>query len=98
MLGHVEPRDGALVSQEEPNGSTVIEVPAPQLPLLHTSPHSFSHAQLLQSHPAPLLFLSLGLQGRSKEGWKWRRESLGLVHSQAVMCLPLQRLNNLGLG
>lgn len=29
MLGHVEPWDEALVSQEEPNGSTVFEVLLP---------------------------------------------------------------------
>lgn len=44
--------------------------PAPFI--AHVSPHSFSHAQLLESDPAPLLVLSLGLQGRSNEGEeKW---------------------------
>lgn len=85
MLGHAEPRDGDLVSHEEPNGSIVIKVSASHLVLLHMYKvlSGFSlRSESLKSDLVPLLSAFLCLHRRSNEEQNWRKDSLGLEHSR----------------
>lgn len=84
VLGHVEPRDGDLVSHKEPNGSVVIKVSAPHLLLLHTYKvlSGFSlRSESLKSDLVPLLSAFLCLHRRSNGEENRRKGSLGLGHS-----------------
>lgn len=49
---------------------------SPALCVAPMSPHSFSHAQLLESDPAPSFFLSLGLQGKEQQGMEMEKGQL----------------------
>lgn len=84
MLGHVEPRDGDLVSHEEPNGNVVIEVSASHLLLLHAYKvlGGFSlRSESLKPDLVPLLSAFLCLQRRSNGERSREKGSLGLGHS-----------------